>query len=456
MVLSGNRDVCGAVAGMKRIRVNKLTVYLTLCVASAWNSCIMYGEHPFRSMILKERAGKLKDENRLSGEVRSYRPKIFFEHQLLGSNQNRQCWHAGFPTTGLAKQAGYFPPCYPFIPHYFTLHELAPHQGASVRLVLIDTGVAGYNTKCHYQHRSIRAPFNANWKSLNVICKQPREISDCLPVPPPLSMLIEQECNPAKAHGTHTYGLIAAKQPGLAHKLPSGVSPRTETIMIKAFNDEGVSDKATLIEAVKKAVTLHPDIVLLSLKIDEADTEQSPDSIYLDALLQVVPYTIAAAGNDKKSDPCKLAYPARLPAVTMSVGAFGVLSDGQPVIAPFSQCEPGKGPTFLAPGIDIISTAVPATAHVSPYMSMSGTSAAAALVAGCLALALGEFRHDFSKDQILRVFYASGLTMKSNSEWCAASLYGVLDMRMALFMLHVLKAAKKGYALIFLFISISC
>jgi hypothetical protein len=78
-----------------------------------------------------------------------------------------------------------------------------------------------------------------------------------------------------------------------------------------------------------------------------------------------------------------------------------------------------------------------------------------------LALALGQFKQDFTKQELLAVLYASGIqspdmlaqenslrttrcSTRDTSTWTAASTYGALDMRMALFMLHVLKAAKKN------------
>src|SRR5690606_14989859 len=35
-------------------------------------------------------------------------------------------------------------PLYPFLPHYFSLWQLAPKHGKEVRIALIDTGIAAY------------------------------------------------------------------------------------------------------------------------------------------------------------------------------------------------------------------------------------------------------------------------------------------------------------------------
>ncbi len=50
-------------------------------------------------------------------------------------------WHQKFPTVGL----WYEEPAYPFIPHWFSLWDLAPHKGKGVTVAVLDTGVSAFS-----------------------------------------------------------------------------------------------------------------------------------------------------------------------------------------------------------------------------------------------------------------------------------------------------------------------
>ena len=63
-------------------------------------------------------------------------------------------------------------------------------------------------------------------------------------------------------------------------------------------------------------------------------------------------------------------------------------------------------------------------------------------MSGALALILGEFKNDFSREQLLAVCQASCFKLHNTKEWKEQVIYGVLDIRTALLTLHVLKKIK--------------
>ncbi|MEX0940687.1 MAG: S8 family serine peptidase [Candidatus Babeliales bacterium] len=463
-------------------------------------------------------------------------------------------WHLSFPTTGILLKEPFYPPAYPYIPHFFSLWQLAPQKGQHIRVAVIDTGVAAYAIKddpAYRKHKDLMISMKPGMHNFNIVSADgldPIEqlielikpyidsnqfnqeyLEDMLPewikaylinnnVQPikdylqkngksdlimPIGSLTKKGeealnaittgrygINPHKSgikkpftikkliepyeqdvilellpmpkitnekitfvagHGTHTFGLIAGK----AQKEPNddpgifGIAPNADAFMIKAFQDSGVSEKSTLIAALKKAIIHDADVVNLSLKIaDNLDlTEHSAQ--LLERMIDLIPYAVAASGNNGDPHLPNYAgevesYPARFASVAFDVGAF-LYRNGKAIIAPFSQYEPGVGPLFVAPGFDILSSGlVPGQKEDSIYVFMAGTSMAAPIMTGFVALMLGEFKDKFTREQLLKVCYTSAFKLEDNEEWQKKVILGVLDMRTALFILHVLEAFKKS------------
>jgi hypothetical protein len=77
-------------------------------------------------------------------------PAPNFQHPLfpfVSKPAPTRQWHASFPTVGLKMT---HKPTYPFIPHFFTLHELAPQKGKGITIAVIDT--EGKDKESHAQH----------------------------------------------------------------------------------------------------------------------------------------------------------------------------------------------------------------------------------------------------------------------------------------------------------------
>lgn len=458
--------------------------------------------------------------------------------QLKQLNDKNVYWYQSFPTTGLILEEPYYPPTYPYLPHFFSLHQLAPSQGAGITIALIDTGACAFKVQDnphYYKHRDIAINYpriglenltiSNNSKSAQVsqlvtaiqphlkktvppesleqliahwicdyashknkegiekflarhgnqsICDGSGSLNNqgaillqkiikaagtytvgWLDEPYnkyavlnflPTSYLNDPSQLLVATHGTHTLSLISGCPAQNDHQI-GGIAPQATVMMIKAFNEKGLSTKSLLIDAVKKAISGNADILNLSLKIADRIDLTHESSKTLAQLIGLTPYVVAASGNDGgNSRRPTLSYPARFETVAFDVGAFG-LENHNPIIPEFSQYEINKGPLFVAPGVNIIGAGIiPSLPESSIYMYRSGTSMAAALTSGFLALLLGEFKDDFTKDELLNVCYHATFKLAPTPDWKTKTILGVLDMRTALFVLHCIKALKKKLA----------
>lgn len=479
---------------------------------------------------------QLDREQQQPGRNKRACERLVFGLEHFEALQNACLWHQRCITTGLHAEK----PSYPYVPHMFSLWQLAPSRGKGVSIGLIDTGVAAFTikeSKQHIKHKHIAMPSyvwpsnytiigsSGNPNPLYHLVKIVQQHADAHKYVPELverqlseailqylesgdTALVYKLCvsvfqptlltqqgtlsdagnavfedilrgpygimpygkkektafivgtvthpftrrvllnnlpTPARSdaqtnyiagHGTHAFGQIAT------------IAPCATIHMIKAFDDEGVTKKSHLITALTKAHACHVDIVNLSLKVADTLDRTDASTRQLEHTLAQIPYVVCASGNDGDATKSSykgdyLSYPARFDAAHWTVGSFGC-ADGAYTVSEFSQFERGKGPLFLAPGAHILSAGlVPGNYDDSTYVFMTGTSMAVPLMSAFLALVLGEFRTLFSQDQIKEVCCRSGFLLHDTPDWKQKSCYGVLDMRTALFILHVLAAVYK-------------
>ena len=427
-------------------------------------------------------------------------------------------WHQKIPTVGLRFDTK---PLHNFIPHQFSLWQLAPKKGSGIKIAVIDTGIALrqvsdgiYAVHPQLMHHSF---FCSDF--LNIVNRDMQELLLLLnnriahyssDIPPQvctnalvsalheyshtktvsslhtflkkhhcfhilediqkLVMLYEKRhfftsiqlttqqkpllfellpciknTNNIATHGTALCGIIGAgEHPTFG---PIGIAPSADIIMIRAFNEYGVSTKAILLSALKKAYELGIPIVNISLKIADSWDLNDPVCCEIEKVLTKIPYVVAASGNSADAHAVRHeAYPARLPSVAFDVGAFTFDGDTHYAIAPFSQYEHNVGPKVVAPGFNIISTTLTDNPEIE-YGFFSGTSVATALITGFVALMLSEFGEHFTREQLLKVCYKATVQLHATKEWKTKTLLGTIDMRCALFMLHALVCFKELMAL---------
>lgn len=217
----------------------------------------------------------------------------------------------------------------------------AASRGAGVTVAVLDTAIAPTES-AHPQLRSVEVAEPA------------------LPDPPP--------ADGCYWHATFVAGLVGARP--MSGSAVVGVAPEADVVVVRVTDDVGeVEDVAALARGIDSAVEAGADVVNVSLVTvrEHAGLARAVREA-VDAGVVVV----GAAGN---GDPAGPTYPASLDGV-IAVGASG--PQDQP--ADFTQMLPDTV-SVAAPGVDVISTY-----PLDRYAQQSGTSFAAALVSGTVAL----------------------------------------------------------------------
>lgn len=220
-------------------------------------------------------------------------------------------------------------------------------------------------------------------------------------------------------HGTHVAGIAGAS--GNNGKGIAGVAWQVRLMAIKALNKDGKGTASNLAKAIDYAVENGAAIINASWRSDsysstiEAAIGRTGDNGVL---------FVAAAGNEANAYS---AYPGRsqLPNV-ISVGA----ADRDGNLAGFSNYNE-TDVDVMAPGDDILSTWHETT---NAYSRQTGTSMAAPLVSGALALAIAHFPGDDMSTQKQRLIVSS-----EKSDWLASASVsgGMVNLQKALEMEHV-------------------
>jgi serine protease AprX len=222
-------------------------------------------------------------------------------------------------------------------------------------------------------------------------------------------------------HGTHVAGIIAGN--GYDSKGGrTGVAPQANVIGLKVLDGMGAGYVSDVIAALDYAVSVKDqfNIRIINLSVGAGVYESYNTDPLAQAAKRAVDagiVVIAASGNlgrnaNGQSQFGGITSPGNAPWV-LTVGASshrGTTSRADDVIAPFSSRGPSwidfsAKPDLVAPGVGIESLSEPyttlaykyadyllsgtdATLWYHPYMSLSGTSMAAPVVAGTVALML--------------------------------------------------------------------
>ena len=168
-------------------------------------------------------------------------------------------------------------------------------------------------------------------------------------------------------HGTHVAGVAAA----IVRDGVGGAGVGNVTIVpVKVLDADGTGQEDDLAFGLAWCADHGADVALMALSVDD-DGPALRKAIEYAASRDVL--LVASAGNDGSCSKC-VAYPAR-DANVIAVSAV----DTSLALAPFS--SQGPQVELAAPGVDIASTFT-----AGAYASGSGTSQAAAFVAGAAAL----------------------------------------------------------------------
>ena len=189
-------------------------------------------------------------------------------------------------------------------------------------------------------------------------------------------------------HGTHIFGIVAAQVP-LA-KLYIG----------KVFKSEMFIAPAAVARGFRWAINQHVDIILscVGLRFDDPEFREVIEEAISNKIL-----VVSAIGNEGDGSLNAGEFPARYPGV-ISVASVG---NGDK-LSKFSNHPPGLD--FLAPGEDIESRGLEGKPEI-----MTGTSQAAAYVAGVLGRIIEECRErgiEYSRQQLLDLLNRTGRKAK--------------------------------------------
>jgi serine protease AprX len=221
-------------------------------------------------------------------------------------------------------------------------------------------------------------------------------------------------------HGTHVAGIIAGN--GFdSGGLRAGIAPAARLIVLKVLDDSGQGRISDVIAAIDYAIAQKDNFNIRVINLSVATGVYEPydvDPLTLAAQRAVTAgiVVVAAAGNYGRAPQGGTRYggitaPGNAPWV-LTVGAsshMGTIDRADDTIAAFSSRGPtginyGAKPDVVAPGVGIESLSDPNSAFYvtkaayllngtvptwyQPYLSLSGTSMAAPVVTGTVALML--------------------------------------------------------------------
>ncbi len=247
-------------------------------------------------------------------------------------------------------------------------------------------------------------------------------------------------------HGTHISGILASKDSlqgifsGIKMK---GISNNADFVIAKSIPQNqymftGGND-STINEGIQFCIDNGADIILLSMGLGPEFLDFNENNRTIEIINYAIRkgiFVVVPAGNDGQDDDGDVCFPATLENV-ISVGA---ISKGNTILSFSSKGHqypdtkhPNKKPELVAPGDNILSTRINGA-----YGEISGTSQAAAYVAGVIALLLDaypEYKHDGIKNynettiKLFKEIFAKtakkiGNLINIENEWSHDDLYG--------------------------------
>jgi serine protease AprX len=224
----------------------------------------------------------------------------------------------------------------------------------------------------------------------------------------------------AYGHGTHVAGIIAGNGAD-SSGARSGIAPAARLLVLKVLDGSGNGRISDVIAALDYVVTRRADfnirVVNLSIATGVYESYNAdPLTLAAQRAVDAGIVVVASAGNNGRNGQGQTQYggitaPGNAPWV-LTVGAsshMGTIDRSDDTVAAFSSRGPTAidrtlKPDLLAPGVGIESLSVPGSTLYNtrsayllpgtvstaypPYLSLSGTSQAAPVVAGTVALML--------------------------------------------------------------------
>jgi serine protease AprX len=286
-----------------------------------------------------------------------------------------------------------------------TARAMLGYDGAGIGIAVIDSGVASWHDDLSGTNGSQLFPYGNQRvrKFVDFVNGRTAPYDD-------------------NGHGTHVAGIIGGNGYDSNFGEKSGIAPRANIISLKVLDANGVGSISSMIAAMNWVAQnyLAYNIRVVNMSVGARITESyftDPLTLAAKALTDRGIVVVTAAGNFGKNAAGNLQYggitaPANAPWV-LTVGASstnGTLTRYDDVMAPFSSSGPtnidfGAKPDLVAPGTGTVSLAAAGSTFYAtksqylvsgrlglgggkPYLTLSGTSMAAPVVSGTVALML--------------------------------------------------------------------
>lgn len=403
--------------------MNASKFILLVCMIFFYGNCRAFIEHHIFSqeaaylLIQKQLVARykndivrLKTQQGLFSDFSQKQKVIALEKKLNSCIKLEQyvLWHLKDPSIGLLNDASLNHDN--LIYYQFSLHELAPLKGKGITIGLLDVGNIDYIGQI--------IPVFKLWTS---------------------SLKEHNKKSNVSYHALHNISLIKGSSVFKDQlSLIPGIAPNSDIIFI-SLSDNNLQGGSwyTIAKGLQEVLTHKVDLLSISLEWSGSASKELSD--HINRLLSIIPYVVAAAGNNNMEE----SYPASYEAIPFDVGAFSfdcTINKLSPSL--FSNYTFNKGPKFLAPGEKIFGC-IGLNKDKPQFMFMDGTSSAVPLITGFVALMLAEFQKNFSREELLTVCYYSLKIPDTNYEWQKRSVGGIFDMRHTLFTLHCIREIKK-------------
>jgi serine protease AprX len=252
------------------------------------------------------------------------------------------------------------------------------------------------------------------------------------------------DCGDSYGHGTFLAGLIAGDGPY------PGMAPGARLVSVKIAGRDGAADTSQLLAAIQWVVSfkdqLGIEVLNLSLGTDSThDYRKDPLNRAVERAWRAGITVVVAASNRGPAEGT-ISKPADDPLV-ITAGAVddrGTATRGDDTVPAFTGRGPVREgtaddpvtvlkPDVVAPGVGLVSlvspgshieqTAPPSSVGVDGYRRGSGTSQAAAVVSGAVALLLE--RYDWTPDEVKAALYLGARRMDQPFSSVGAGLVSV-------------------------------
>jgi serine protease AprX len=252
-------------------------------------------------------------------------------------------------------------------------------------------------------------------------------------------------------HGTAMAGIIAGRDLDVADPAANrgagfqGIAPDARVVSVKVGSATGAVDVSQVIAAFDWVVQhgrtngLNVRVINLAYGTDSAQSPATdPLAFAADVAWRAGIVVVASTGNDGHGTT--LAMPARNPNI-LAVGAadhMGTLETTDDRVASFSTYALGqRRPDVVAPGVGLVGLrapgsfldeAYPQAVRAERFFRGSGTSQAAAVTSGAVALLLQE-QPSLTPDQVKHVLMTSATSLRGTSNNAQGA--GMLDLAKA-------------------------